>query len=83
MHRVYTNSRPQIPTIRYGFPIWVRSILCHSWDNTRVKGANKFSWPGPVLDSPTVKGIAEKAKKTSAQVCLRWNLEKGRQLRSL
>lgn len=32
---------------------------------------------GPVLDSPTVKGIAEKAKKTSAQVCLRWNLEKG------
>ena len=28
-----------------------------------------------------MKGIAEKAKKTPAQVCLRWNLEKGRQLR--
>mgnify|MGYP002804472967 FL=1 len=32
---------------------------------------------GPVLESPIVKSIAEKAQKTPAQVCLRWNLDKG------
>ncbi|CAK9009374.1 unnamed protein product [Durusdinium trenchii] len=32
---------------------------------------------GPVLESPAVMDIAKKAGKTPAQVCLRWNLDKG------
>ena len=32
---------------------------------------------GPVLESQVVQSIAKELGKTPAQVCLRWNLQKG------
>ena len=38
--------------------------------------------PGPVLSCDAVRAIAERCGRSPAQVCLRWNLEKGAWARS-
>ena len=49
VHTPTVDPKLDTPTIHHGFPVWVCSILCHSWDNIRVQGAkpvSPFGWDG-------------------------------------